>query len=379
MIDSTNFRTAIVHEWFVNYAGSERVVECMVDVFPESELFALVDFLKAHERDYIKYKKVHTSFIQKLPFAESSFRTYLPLFPLAVEQYDLRNFDVILSSSHAVSKGILTSSDQLHISYCHSPVRYAWDLYHQYLEETGLSKGIKGMFAKIFLHRLRNWDYTSANRVNYFIANSKFIARRIKNNYGREAAVIYPPVDVEAFSLEENKQDYYLTASRMVPYKKNELIVEAFSQMPDKKLIVVGNGPEHKKVKAKAGRNIEFLDHLPFTELKKLMQQAKAFVFAAEEDFGITIVEAQACGTPVIAYGKGGAAETVVQDVTGRLFYKQEVPSLVEAVKAFEANQDKFYPAAIRENALKFSKERFKKELNQFVVSKIEQFNLLYD
>lgn len=225
--------------------------------------------------------------------------------PLAIEQLDVSKHDIILSSSHAVAKGILTGPDQLHISYVHSPIRYAWDLQHQYLREAGLSKGLKATLARWLLHKIRIWDCRTANGVDHFIANSQFIARRIKKVYGRKADVIYPAVDVERFALQTNKQDYYMTASRMVPYKRMDLIVEAFSHMPTKRLVVIGDGPEMNKIKSKATNNIEILGYQPNDVMQKYMSEAKAFVFAAEEDFGITPVEAQACGTPVIAYGKG--------------------------------------------------------------------------
>lgn len=231
--------------------------------------------------------------------------------PLAIEQLDVSKHNVILSSSHAVAKGILTGPDQLHISYVHSPIRYAWDLQHQYLREAKLDKGIKGLITKWLLHKIRMWDYRTANGVDHFIANSKFISRRIKKVYGRDADVIYPPVNVDRFNICEQKDDYFFTASRLVPYKKIDLIVEAFSQMPDKKLVVIGDGSEMSKIKQKATKNIEILGYQPDATMTDYMKKAKAFVFAAEEDFGITPVEAQACGTPVIAFGKGGVLETI--------------------------------------------------------------------
>jgi len=231
--------------------------------------------------------------------------------PLAIEQLDVSKHDIILSSSHAVAKGVLTGPDQLHISYVHSPIRYAWDLQHQYLREAGLNKGLKAQAARWLLHKIRMWDYRTANGVDHFVANSQFIARRIKKVYGRTADVIYPPVDVDRFTLNENKDNYYFTASRMVPYKRIDLIVEAFSQMPDRKLVVIGDGSEMSKIKSKATKNVEILGYQPNHVMQEHMQKAKAFVFAAEEDFGITPVEAQACGTPVIAFGKGGSLETV--------------------------------------------------------------------
>ncbi len=295
-------------------------------------------------------------------------------FPIAIEQFDLSEYDIIISSSHAVAKGVLTNSNQLHICYCHTPLRYAWDLYHGYLSGAGLSKGIKGIIARLILHYIRVWDVTTSNRVDYFIANSKYIARRIKKVYGRDSIVIYPPVDVDKFDVYTQKENYYLTASRMVSYKKIDLIVEAFSKIPDRKLVVIGDGPDFDKIKNKAGKNIVFLGYQTFEVLKDYMQRAKAFVFAAEEDFGIVPVEAQACGTPVIAYGKGGSLETVIDGKTGIFFKEQTVESLLEAIKRFEQKEDSFDTIEIRKNAERFSKERFMREFKTFVEEKIKEF-----
>lgn len=360
-------KQAIVHEWFVNYAGSERVVEQMLHVSPDAQVHALVDFLKENERFYLGGRKAKTTFLQHLPFANPRFRTYLPLFPLAIESLDLRGYDLILSSSHAVAKGIIKGAHQLHICYNHSPMRYAWDLYHQYLEEAGLVSGFKGRLAQYFLHRLRIWDYVSANRVDHYVANSAYIAKRIKHVYGREAHVIHPPVNTSRFQLQERKEAYYLVAARFVPYKKVDLVVEAFGHLPHLKLVVVGNGSEAKKIKALAKANVEILDHVSNTELINLMQGAKAFVFAAEEDFGITMAEALACGTPVIAFRKGGAAEIVQNDVTGVLFAHQTVESMVQAVQNFERNQDQFLPSVCREASEAFSEERFRQEWSTYI------------
>jgi glycosyltransferase involved in cell wall biosynthesis len=353
-------RVALVHDWFTVYAGAERVVEQILRVLPQADVYALVDFLKEEERGFLQGKRAQVSFIQRLPKAQQRYRTYLPLMPLAIEQFDLRGYDLVISSSHAVAKGVIAGPDQLHICYCHSPIRYAWDLQHQYLKESGLERGMKSWIARALLHYLRLWDSRTANGVDLFIANSRYIARRILKVYRREAEVIYPPVDVEAFTLRQDKEDFYLTASRMVPYKRIDLIVEAFSQMPDKRLVVIGDGPEMPKVRAKAGPNVTLLGYQPFEVLRDYMQRAKGFVFAAEEDFGIAPVEAQACGTPVIAFGKGGAAETVVAGETGVFFQDQNVPSLIKAIEEFE--KLRFDPLRVRKNAERFSSERFRRE-----------------
>ena len=368
-----DYKSAILHEWLSVFAGAEWVLKEMYHSFP-SPIFALI-----HDQAFPLHNigdnvEVNTSFIQKLPFAKKKYRNYLPLFPLAVEQFDLSDYDLILSSSYAVTKNALTRPDQLHICYCHSPMRYAWDLYFQYLKEANLSKGIKAFILKSILHYIRIWDFTATSRVDYFIANSNYIANRIRKVYNRESKVIYPPVTINDFKIDSQKENYYLTVSRMVPYKKNDLIVGAFSKMPDKKLIVIGDGPEFKKMKQLAGKNVELLGFQPFDELKKYMEKAKAFVFAADEDFGIVPVEAQACGTPVIAFGKGGVLETVNENETGLFFREQSEQSLIEAVHCFEKSIDQFDSSVIRKNAERFSQERFRSEYSNFVNATYENF-----
>ena len=357
-----NVRVAIVHDWLVTYAGAERVLEQIVACFPDADLFSVVDFLE--DRSFIRGKPVTTSFIQKLPKAATKYRAYLPLMPIAIEQLDVSAYDVVISSSHAVSKGVLTGPDQVHISYVHSPIRYAWDLQHQYLKQSRLTSGPKSALARLILHYMRNWDIRTSNSVDSFVANSQFIARRIKKVYQRDADVIFPPVDVEAFALHEQKDDFYLTASRMVPYKKIDLIVEAFARMPQRRLVVIGDGPDMQKIRAKASKNVEIMGYQPFKVLQDHMQRAKAFVFAAEEDFGISVVEAQACGTPVIAYGKGGALETV-RDLsdprpTGMFFDEQRAESIISAVEDFDAHAARFSAIDCRANAERFSTTHFR-------------------
>jgi glycosyltransferase involved in cell wall biosynthesis len=369
-------KIAIIHEWLVTRAGSEKVLEEILACYPDADLFSIVDFLPKADRELIGKRSIQTSFIQQLPKAATHFRHYLPLLPLAVEQFDLSSYDLIISSSHAVAKGVLTGPDQVHISYVHSPIRYAWDMQHQYLAEAGLTKGIKSWIARGILHYIRLWDYRTAQGVDTFLANSKFISRRIRKVYGRESTVIYPPVDVSAFSMHEQKENFYLTASRMVPYKKMPMIVEAFASMPDRHLVVIGEGPEMEKCRAVAGRNVELLGWQPFEVLRDYMQRAKAFVFAAEEDFGITPVEAQACGTPVIAYGKGGALETVRglddESPTG-VFYGNQCPeSIRDAVLLFDKVCGNITAEACRSNALRFSPDRFRAEFKACVVEVLE-------
>jgi glycosyltransferase involved in cell wall biosynthesis len=362
---------ALVHDWLMSIGGGEKVLQSLAETFP-SPIYTLVKNDKALKGTFFENKDIHSSFLQKFPFVEKKYRNYLPFFPLAIEQFDLSSYDVIISSSHAVAKGVLTHAEQLHICYCHTPIRYAWDLYHQYLTEMNLHKGIKGKIAKAVLHYIRLWDQNSAQRVDAFIANSKYIAKRIQKIYGKKAEVIYPPVNLDAFSLETSKENYYCTASRMVPYKKIDLIVEAFSSMPDKKLVVIGDGPEFSKIKSKAKSNVELLGYQPDEKLIQCIQKAKGFVFAAIEDFGILPVEAQSTGTPVIAFAKGGTLETVIDNQTGVFFKEPTVESLCLAVKEFEKKE--FSPYIIRNHALQFSKERFAKEIKEFVHTKQEEF-----
>lgn len=376
-------KIAIINDWLVTYAGSERVLEQILNVYPEADLFSLVDFLPANQRGFIQNKPVKTSFLQKLPRARTKYRQYLPLMPLAIEQHDLSSYDIIISSSHAVAKGILSGPDQLHVCYCHSPVRYAWDLQHQYLRESGLTKGLKGWIAKNILHYIRIWDQITANRVDSFIANSHFVARRISKIYRRNSITIYPPVDVERFTYCERKEDFYLTASRMVPYKRIDMIVEAFTAMPDRKLIVIGDGPDFKKIRAKAGTNVTLLGYQPFDVLKDHLQRSRAFIFAAEEDFGIAPLEAQACGTPVIAYKKGGAVETIrglgAPKPTGVFFEEQTMNGLLNAVHIFEENAAAISAADCRANALRFSADRFRREFKEHVESEWNEFQKMIE
>lgn len=370
-----DLRVAVVHEWLERYAGSERVLEQMLAVLPGADLFALVDFVPAEKRGFLGGKPVRTSYIQKLPFARRLFRKYLPLMPHAVEQFDLSGYDLVISSSHAVAKGVLTAPEQLHLCMCYSPMRYAWDLYHDYLRGAGLTGVLKGAPARWTLHYLRMWDVRTANGVDRFIAISRFIAGRIWKLYRRRSAVIYPPVNTEAFTPQGRKEDFYLAASRMAPYKRMDLIVEAFSRMPDRRLVVIGDGPDLAKCRAKAGANVKLLGYQPFDVLADHMRRARAFVFAAKEDFGIVAVEAQACGTPVIAYGVGGSAETVLDGKTGILFPRQTPQDIARAVEQFESRAGEFDPAVLRAHAETFSPERFRREFRQFVEQQWEQFH----
>lgn len=369
-------KKALINDWYYVNGGAEKVIHSLNHIWDDFDHYALIDFLNERDRDFIlKGKKAKVSFIQYLPTAKSNHRKFLQLFPCAIEQFDLSEYDLILSSSSSIAKGVVTRKNQLHICYCHSPMRYAWDLQEQYLEDSGLNKGLKGIYAKYVLKKIRKWDVSNSDNVTHFIANSKNIAQKIKKTYNREATVIYPPVDVEFFTLEDNKKEYYFTASRMVSYKKTLLIVEAFNELPHLKLVVAGSGPEFDTIKKIAKSNITFLGHIDRFQLKNQMQEAKGFVFAAEEDFGIVPVEAQACGTPIIAFGKGGALETVAEGKTGVFFKEQTAQSLKDAILNFETL--KFNPKEIREHALQFSKERFEREIKAFVEQKHQEHQCL--
>lgn len=362
-------KVAIVHDWFVELGGAEKVVRQLLKIYPDADLFSTVDYLE--DREVIFNKTVKTSFIQTLP-GSKKYQKYFPLMPFAMENIDFRGYDLIISSSSSVAKCVLSGPEQLHICYCHSPMRYAWDLQEEYLEQIGSAKGFKSYIYRYLLYKMRAIDVRTSNAVDHFIANSNYINKRIQKVYRRDSKVIYPNVEVQDFNVVEHKKDFYFTCSRLVPYKRIDLIVKAFSQMPDKKLVVIGDGPEMKKIKAIATNNVELLGYQPFNVLREYMENAKAFVFAAQEDFGIVPVEAQACGTPVIAFGKGGSLETVVNGVTGVHFYEQTEESLIDAVNLFE-NSKAFEPSKIREHADKFSTERFLKEFRSFVSDKFEK------
>ena len=366
-------RIAIVHDWLVTYAGAERVLEQILLLYPEADLYTVCDFVPEAERAFLQGRTPRTTFIQRLPWARRKYRAYLPLMPLAIEQLDLSGYDLVISSSHAVAKGVLTGPDQLHLSYVHSPLRYAWDLQHQYLREARLTRGLKSWLARWLLHKLRIWDQRTVHGVDHFAGNSHYIKRRIRKAYGRDAGVVYPPVAVDSFALQRAKLDFYLAASRMVPYKCMELIVRAFARMPSRKLVVIGDGPERKAIAAAAQghANIELRGRVEDAELAAAMGAARAFVFAAEEDFGIAPLEAQACGTPVIAYGRGGVAETIrgldAAQPTGVFFDAQTEDALIAAVERFEREGHVITAQACRANAERFSPERFRREFSALV------------
>jgi len=356
-------KIAIVHDWLVTNAGAEKVLKAIIEIYPDADIFSLVDFLNNNDRQEVlngKYAK--TSFIQNLPFARKHFRNYLPLFPKAIESLDLSRYDLIISSSWAVAKGVKKADNQLHICYCHTPIRYAWDLYDEYVDNL---KQPKKFLVEKTLQYIRDWDLETVERVDYFIANSKFVADRIKKIYNRDSVVIYPPVNIEKFKLYEKKDDYYITASRLVGYKKVDLIVKAFNEMPNRKLVVIGDGPEFNRIKSIAKDNIQILGYQKDEILIDYIKKAKAFVYAAVEDFGIVPVEAQSCGTPVIALNIGGTAETVIDGVTGVHFNKQSIDEIKKAVERLEGL--KFDFCKISKIVKKYANNRFKDEIENFI------------
>jgi UDP-N-acetylmuramyl pentapeptide phosphotransferase/UDP-N-acetylglucosamine-1-phosphate transferase/glycosyltransferase involved in cell wall biosynthesis len=367
-----DLRVAIVHDFLYVYAGAERVVEQLIHLFPHCDVFALFDFLPEDQRHFLQGKPVTTSLMQHLPFARKRHRAYLPMMPLSIEQLDVSEYDLVISSSYLAAKGVITGPDQLHVSYCHSPARYAWDLQHQYLDSAGIGFGIRGILARAILHYIRNWDTRSSFGVDHFIANSHFVAKRIEKLYRREATVIHAPVDTDFFvPSADDRDDYYLAVGRMVPYKRTDLVVGAFNKRPDLKLKVIGDGPEFEKIRRIAGPNIELLGYQDAEALRHHLQKAKALVFAAEEDFGIVPVEAMACGTPVIAYGKGGVTESVLPGKHGVMFARQTVESLHDAIDRFERMDfsDEQTQADIRHNAEGFSQQRFLQQLTEAIES----------
>ena len=363
---------AFVHEWLTEWGGSEDVTRLMLQCYPEAELYATIDFLKEADRSRLGASFIRTSFLQRMPFIAKRFWNYLPLTALAVESHSLSHADLIVSNSHAFAKGVLTTGPQLHVSYVQSPMRYAWDLHHQYLADYKLDSGPKGLLARWMFHRLRTWDRQTANNVDLFLANSRHVQQRIWRTYRRRSRVLYPPVRTSAFRMQPLKEDFYVTVSRLVSYKRVDLIVDAFRSMPQRKLVVIGSGPDFDAIRKRCPANVELMGWQPDEVVQDYMGRAKAFVFAAHEDFGISPVEAQACGTPVIAYGVGGVRETVrgLHDAprpTGLFFSQQTPPALAAAVQEFDAAAAVFDPQACREWAETFSEERFLREFAQVI------------
>lgn len=370
-------KIAIVNDWLVVCGGAEKVLYEILNCFPDADLFALIDFVAEKDRWFLHNKPVKTSFMQKIPLVKKHYRKMLSLMPYAIEQFDLSQYDIVISSSHAVAKGVITGPNQVHICYCHSPMRYAWDLQHQYLEESGLNKSLLGIIAKYQLHKMRIWDYRTAHGVDHFIANSAFIGKRIKKVYGRESTIIYPSVNLPQIDPQSTieKSGAYIVVSRLVPYKKVALIAETFAQRPDRELIIIGDGPDKDKIAkiANNAHNIKLLGYLTSEMIHYHLQAAIAYICIAEEDFGIATVEAQHFGLPVIGYNKGGTKEIVQYKTgefdTGILFEQQSIESLSNAIREFEANVSSISAEHCKTNAQKFSSERFRKELTELVLA----------
>lgn len=357
----------LVHEWLTTIAGSEMVLQQLVRAFPDAPVFCVLDRLSPADRSRLGLGVTRGTWLNRLPFVQHYYRGLLPLMPGAMHALDLSSFDLVISSSHAVAKGVHTRAGAVHVCYCHSPMRYAWDLETTYLDEAGLGRGISGRITRALLARLRNWDRKSAERVTQFIANSAFVAERIGRVYQRTSTVVHPPVNTSFFHVNERtpRGAHYVTASRLVGYKRVHRIVEAFRHLPDRQLVVVGDGPDRKRVLAAAGPNVTWLGRVNNEQLRHALQSARAFVFAAEEDFGILPVEAQACGTPVIALGRGGALETV-RAHTGTFFAEATAEHIAQAIQTFEAG---VAPTAAdcRANAERFGDEQFHHALARVV------------
>ncbi|HEY1255452.1 MAG TPA: glycosyltransferase [Terracidiphilus sp.] len=373
-----NLRVAIVHYWFVGRAGGERVVEALAELFPQADLFALVANRETLA-PILQNRRLQTSFLQQVPGARRFHRHFLFLQPIALEQFDLSDYDLVISSESGPAKGVITSSKTCHICYCHSPMRYIWEMYPQY--SRGMSPLVRSVFS-LSAHFMRLWDYASAARVDYFVANSRFIASRIRKYYGRESRVIYPPVETSAGSISATQGDYYLAVGRLVEYKRFDLAVTACTEA-GRRLRVIGDGPQWKQLKKMAGPTVEFLGKVSDNELRLNLAGCRALLFPGEEDFGIVPVEAQSFGRPVIAYASGGVLETVrgafpgqpiAKDQTGVFFTQQTTSSLIEAMHDFESKEQEFDPRAIREHALQFDSAIFKSRMEEFVQTALEHF-----
>jgi len=362
-------RMALVHDWLVTLGGSEVVLREIRRLYPEADVFCVIDGLSANDRERLGVGRPTTTWLQRLPMVQRLYRGLLPLMPSAIEALDLSGYDLVISSSHAVAKGVRPSGTALHVCYCHSPMRYAWDMQDTYLGEAGLRGGPRRWLVTQLLARLRAWDRRSASRVQHFVANSAFVGARIARAYDRTSTVVHPPVDTDFFTVDPavSRGAHYLTASRLVGYKRVHIIVEAFRDLPDRQLVVVGDGPERDRVLAAAGPNVIWKGRVDDHALRDQMRRARAFLFAAEEDFGILPVEAQACGTPVIALGRGGALETVTPE-TGAFFAEATPRAIAEAVRGFERGA-RPSAAACRANAEQFSTERFHREFRGLVES----------
>ena len=365
-------KIAIVHDWLTNMGGAEKVVEIFHEIYPDAPVYTLI-YNRDNVSSLFRDMQIRTSYLQYLPLAKKKHQWYLQFMPLAIEQFDFSEYDLVLSSSSACAKGVLTGVNTCHICYCHTPMRYAWDFYHRYIRSK--NSLIKSYIA-YQLNKIRIWDKMSADRVDYFIANSHYVANRIRKHYRRKARVIYPPVDTNFFiPQEQGVGDYFLCAGRLVGYKRIDIAVEAFNRI-GLPLLVAGEGPEYKLLKKIAGNTIKFVGRVNNEQLMELYQGCRAFVFPGEEDFGIMPLESQACGRPVIAFGKGGAMETVIGDETGVFFYQQTLDALVEAIKYFISIEERYSTKIIRDHAERFNIDRFKSQVSSFVEENYIKFKI---
>jgi hypothetical protein len=359
-------KVAVVHEWLDTWAGSDRAVAQILALWPQADLFLLVDFLPETDRAPFAGRRITTSFLQHMPFARRHFRKYVPLMARAVESFDVSGYDMVISSSHAFAKGVRTHPGQYHLCYCYTPMRYAWAMEGEYLEDFGLTRGPLAWLARRQLARLRQWDRDAAARVHDIVGISRYISERIRAAYGREAPVIYPPVDVDSFTPAGRKEGFYVVVSRLVPYKRVDAVVEAFRGMPGRELVVIGDGPQRAAIEARRPPNVRLLGHALHDVVLDHLRRARAFVFAGEEDFGIAPVEAMACGTPVVALGRGGLAETVVDGETG-LFFDEPTPrAIARAVERLEAGEPALRPDRCRARAMEFSEALFRERFGAF-------------
>ncbi len=376
--DLSNLRVAIVHYWFVGRAGGERVVEALAEVFPQADLFSLVAD-RSTLAPVLQDRKLQTSFLQRIPGARKFHRHFLPLQPLALEQFDLSGYDLVISSESGPAKGVITSSRTCHICYCHSPMRYIWDMYSAYRQNMGF---LVGSVFSLTSHYMRLWDYASARRVDYFLANSLFTASRIRKCYGRDSTVVHPPVEASTSKLSDKGGEYYVAIGRLVPYKRFDLAITACSAL-GRRLKVIGSGPAEKALRRMAGPTVEFLGQVSDQELRKHLADCRALLFPGEEDFGIVPVEAQSFGRPVIAYASGGVLETVrgiypgkarVENPTGVFFREQSSSSLTKAILEFESMEHDFCPQTIREHSIQFDTAMFKRQISEFIACALEDF-----
>ncbi len=366
-----NMKVALVHDWLTGRRGGEKVLESLAEIFPGAPIFTLFHFRGSQIPD-LERRDIRTSFLQGLPFLKRKYRSYLPLFPLAAELFDLQDYELVVSSSHCVAKGIIPAPGALHVAYIHSPVRYAWNQYHAYFGRGRLSAPARFLVAPV-VHALRVWDVTSAARVDHFVANSAAVRSRIARYYRRPADIIPPPVDTDFFQPGETgtRASGFLIVSALVPYKRLDLAIAACNETGDK-LRIVGTGPDFRALRRSAKSNIEFLGAVGGADLLRLYREAEAFVLPGEEDFGIAAVEAQACGTPVVAYGRGGALETVVDGTTGVLFPAPSVASLraaLDKVRRLPLNKD-----TVRSQAVRFSKPMFREKISEYLGARWAEF-----